>query len=158
MVDAEPIYPDQMITSHWFISLPRKEATPGIVFESVRFGAFAVKYEQYDFIVYVATVCIIPVQSQIKYTDMGAYCSIRPRLTHMGSLSPTIFCTRVRRVLLRNFFSRLAFGATNCTTRSLSSIRDGGANHVPFGRRSRRQTGRTSFWTLFVSFTAYPVK
>jgi transitional endoplasmic reticulum ATPase len=56
LVAIDPLFPDQRVTSHLFASLPRRAAVPGLVLESVRFGAFRVRFEMYEFLVYVAKV------------------------------------------------------------------------------------------------------
>jgi hypothetical protein len=56
MVDIEPMYADQMITTSVFVPLARRAAIPGVVLEMVKFGAFRVQYEAHSFIVYIAQV------------------------------------------------------------------------------------------------------
>jgi transitional endoplasmic reticulum ATPase len=58
MIEVEPLYPDQMITSHLFAPLPRRAAVPGLVLQSVRFGAFRVHFEGNEFIIYIAQVSL----------------------------------------------------------------------------------------------------
>jgi transitional endoplasmic reticulum ATPase len=56
MVEVEPMFPEQMITSNFFYALARREAIPGVVLQQIKFGAFRVQFEAHSFIIYIVTV------------------------------------------------------------------------------------------------------